>query len=45
MCVPADLTDAVVTEEMFTTDLTPSELPPEVDKLWLEAWTEIQAGG
>jgi spermidine/putrescine transport system substrate-binding protein len=42
--VPENLADAVVTEDMFKTDLTPVELPPEVDAMWLEAWTEIKAG-
>jgi len=43
--VPANLSAAVVTEEMFKQDLTPVELSPEVDQLWLDAWREIQAGG
>jgi spermidine/putrescine transport system substrate-binding protein len=42
--VPATLSDAVVTEEMFKQDLTPVELVPEVDQMWLDAWTEIKAG-
>ncbi len=42
--VPANLADAVVTEDMFKLDLTPVELSPEVDTMWLEAWTEIKAG-
>lgn len=42
--VPENLADAVVTESMFVEDLTPIELSPEVDALWLEAWTEIKAG-
>jgi spermidine/putrescine transport system substrate-binding protein len=42
--VPENLADAVVTEDMFKTDLTPVELPPELDSMWLEAWTEIKAG-
>ena len=42
--VPANLSDAVVTEDMFKDDLTPVELAPDVDALWLEAWTEIKAG-
>ncbi len=42
--VPENLTDAVVTEEMFLDDLTPIELSPEVEALWLDAWTEIKAG-
>jgi hypothetical protein len=33
-----------VTEEMIKEDLTPIELAPEVDQLWLSAWREIQAG-
>ena len=36
---------AVVTEEMFTKGLIPYELSAEVDQKWLDAWTEIQAGG
>jgi spermidine/putrescine transport system substrate-binding protein len=43
--VPPALDKAVVTESMFTTGLIQSQLPPEVDKLWLDAWSEIQAGG
>jgi spermidine/putrescine transport system substrate-binding protein len=42
--VPKQLGDAVVTEDMFKTDLTPIELPPDVDQIWLDAWTEIKAG-
>jgi spermidine/putrescine transport system substrate-binding protein len=42
--VPPNLPMAVVTEEMFKQDLTPYELPPEVDQLWQAAWTEITAG-
>jgi spermidine/putrescine transport system substrate-binding protein len=43
--VPPQLSSAVVTEDMFKTDLTPYELAPEVDQMWLDAWTEITAGG
>jgi spermidine/putrescine transport system substrate-binding protein len=43
--VPPGLDRAVVTEEMFTTGLIQSQLSPEDDKLWLDAWSEIQAGG
>jgi spermidine/putrescine transport system substrate-binding protein len=42
--VPPNLPMAVVTEDMFKEDLTPYELPPEVDLLWQQAWTEIKAG-
>ena len=42
--VPETLTSAVVTEEMFKKDLTPYELPSDVDQMWLDAWTEIKAG-
>jgi spermidine/putrescine transport system substrate-binding protein len=42
--VPAQLSSAVVTEEMFKQDLTPVELVPTVDQMWLDAWTEIKAG-
>ena len=42
--VPENLAAAVVTEDMFKKDLTPIELTPEVDQMWLDAWTEIKAG-
>jgi spermidine/putrescine transport system substrate-binding protein len=42
--VPPQLDTAVVTEDMFKTDLTPYELTPEVDQMWLDAWDEIKAG-
>jgi spermidine/putrescine transport system substrate-binding protein len=42
--VPDTLASAVVTEDMFKKDLTPYELTPTVDQLWLDAWTEIKAG-
>ena len=42
--VPEQLGSAVVTEDMFKKDLTPVELVPSVDQLWLDAWTEIKAG-
>jgi spermidine/putrescine transport system substrate-binding protein len=42
--VTENLQSAVVTEDMFKTDLTPYELPPDVDQLWLDAWDEIKAG-
>jgi len=42
--VPENLAAAVVTEDMFKKDLTPVELPPSVDQLWLDAWAEIKAG-
>ncbi len=43
--VPPALSKAVVTEDMFTQGLIQGQLTAEVDKLWLDAWTEIQAGG
>ncbi len=42
--VPPNLPMATVSEEMFKQDLTPYELPPDVDQLWQAAWTEITAG-
>ena len=39
--VPPTLPMAVVSQDMFAQDLTPYELPPEVDQLWQAAWTEI----
>jgi hypothetical protein len=29
---------------MFKSDLTPVELTPDCDQMWLDAWTEIKAG-
>ena len=43
--VPENLSSAVLGEDNFTTGYIQSELPPEVDQLWQDAWTEIQAGG
>lgn len=43
--VPPALDRAVVTEEMFATALVQSQLSAEVDTLWLDAWSAIQAGG
>ena len=42
--VPPGAAAAVVTEDMFKTDLTPIEQAPDVEQLWLDAWTEIKAG-
>jgi hypothetical protein len=42
--VPRQMGSAVVTEDMFKQDLTPVELLPSCDQMWLEAWTEITAG-
>jgi spermidine/putrescine transport system substrate-binding protein len=41
--VSPTLHDAVVTEEMYSTPLIQGQLSAEVDLLWLEAWSEIQA--
>lgn len=43
--VPPALATAVVEEENFTLGLVQGELAPEVDQLWTNAWSEIQAGG
>jgi len=43
--VPPALATAVVDEENFTLGLVQGELAPEVDQLWTNAWSEIQAGG
>ncbi len=43
--VPETLPRAVVSEEMFRTAYVQGELSAEADKLWLDAWAEIQAGG
>jgi spermidine/putrescine transport system substrate-binding protein len=43
--VPANLSAAVVTEDMFTQGYLQTELPPDVDQKWQAAWSEISAGG
>jgi spermidine/putrescine transport system substrate-binding protein len=43
--VPETLSMAVVSEDMFTQGYVQGELSAEADKLWLDAWAEIQAGG
>ncbi len=39
------LASAVLGEEDFTQGYIQSELTPEADQIWLDAWNEIQAGG
>jgi spermidine/putrescine transport system substrate-binding protein len=43
--VPETLPMAVVEEDMFQLAYVQGELSAEADKLWLDAWAEIQAGG
>lgn len=43
--VPDSLALAVLGEENFTLGYLQGELSAEADSLWLDAWSEIQAGG
>ena len=43
--VPESLSAAVLGEENFTLGYLQGELSAEADGLWLDAWSEIQAGG
>jgi spermidine/putrescine transport system substrate-binding protein len=43
--VPDSLSLAVLGEENFTLGYLQGELSAEADALWLDAWSEIQAGG
>jgi hypothetical protein len=43
--VPENLSLAVLGEENFTLGYSQGELAADVDALWLDAWSEIQAGG
>jgi spermidine/putrescine transport system substrate-binding protein len=43
--VPPSLSLAVLGEENFTVGYSQGELAADVDDLWLDAWSEIQAGG
>jgi spermidine/putrescine transport system substrate-binding protein len=43
--VPESLSAAVLGEENFTLGYLQGELSAEADALWLDAWSEIQAGG
>ncbi|MGH2636565.1 MAG: polyamine ABC transporter substrate-binding protein [Actinomycetota bacterium] len=43
--VPESLALAVLGEENFTVGYSQGELSAEADGLWLDAWSEIQAGG
>lgn len=43
--VPETLAQAVVSEENFNLGYMQGELSAEADDLWLDAWSEIQAGG
>jgi spermidine/putrescine transport system substrate-binding protein len=43
--VPEYLASAVVSEEDFGMGQAPIQLTPEADRRWLEAWSNIKAGG
>ena len=43
--VPETLSQAVLDQENFTLGYIQGELSAETDALWLDAWSEIQAGG
>ena len=43
--VPETLSEAVLDQENFTLGYLQGELSAEADALWLDAWSEIQAGG
>jgi spermidine/putrescine transport system substrate-binding protein len=43
--VPEYLASAVVTEDDFALGQAPIQLTPEADRLWLEAWSRVKAGG
>ena len=43
--VPEYLSSAVVEEADFGKGQAPIQLTPEADRLWLEAWSHVQAGG
>jgi spermidine/putrescine transport system substrate-binding protein len=43
--VPESLSRAVLGEENFTMGYIQGELSADADALWLDAWSEIQAGG
>ena len=43
--VPPSLADAVLDQENFTLGYIQGELSAAADALWLDAWSEIQAGG
>jgi spermidine/putrescine transport system substrate-binding protein len=43
--VPETLANAVLGQDNFSTGYIQSELTPDVDQLWQDAWSEIQAGG
>ena len=43
--VPPTLSSAVLDQSNFTTGYIQSELTADVDQLWQDAWSEIQAGG
>lgn len=43
--IPENLTSTLVFEEDYQLGQIPLQLPPDVDRMWLQAWSEIQAGG
>jgi spermidine/putrescine transport system substrate-binding protein len=40
-----NLRSTLVFEEDYQLGQIPLQLPPEVDRMWLQSWSEIQAGG
>lgn len=40
-----NLTSTLVFEEDYSLGQIPLQLPPAVDAMWLQAWSEVQAGG
>lgn len=43
--VPEYLTDAVISQDDFGVGQIPVQLSPQQDRRWLDAWSEVKAGG
>ncbi|MGH2752555.1 MAG: polyamine ABC transporter substrate-binding protein [Actinomycetota bacterium] len=42
--VPENLTSAIIAKEDFELGQIPVQLAPEVESLWLDAWSQVQSG-
>jgi spermidine/putrescine transport system substrate-binding protein len=42
--VPENLTSAIIAKEDFSIGQIPVQLAPEVEALWLDAWSQVQSG-
>jgi hypothetical protein len=42
--VPENVASAIISKEDFSMGQIPVQLAPEVESLWLDAWSQVQSG-